>query len=101
MVAQASRNETRPLSTSKGHVAQPATRFTFTKASLKRLAPSDATARRFYHDSKARGLCALISAKTITFYVLRKVRGRTERVLLGRFPETTIEQARKRAGKVN
>ncbi len=36
-----------------------------------------------------------------TFYMLRKVAGKTERFILGRYPETSIDQARKRAGDIN
>ena len=43
----------------------------------------------------------LVAGTTKTFYVLRKVRGKTERVYVGRFPDTTIEEARKRAGRIN
>ena len=76
-------------------------RIRFTKAALDRLSPDSGGQRYYVYDEAARGLCLSVSASTKTFYVLRKVNGRAERVKLGRYPDTTIEQARKRAGKVN
>lgn len=73
----------------------------FTKAALNALTAAPDGKRSYHYDDKARGLCVLVAAKTKTFYVLRKVRGNTERVLIGRYPDITIEQARKRAGEIN
>ena len=36
-----------------------------------------------------------------TFYVRRKIDGRSERILIGRFPEWSVEQARGRADEIN
>lgn len=76
-------------------------RIRFTKAALDRLTPDPGGRRYYIYDEASRGLCVCIAAATKTFYVLRKVSGRAERVKLGRYPDTTIEQARQRAGKVN
>ena len=73
----------------------------FSKAALNALAPQQDGKRACYYDDKARGLCVLVAATTKAFYVLRKVRGKTERVYVGRYPDTTIEEARKRAGRIN
>jgi hypothetical protein len=80
----------------------PQTRINFTKAALAAL-PTAAPGQRYsVYDHRRRGLCLLTTSRGVkTFYVLRKYKGRTERVLVGRFPETTIEQARRRAGQVN
>lgn len=77
-------------------------RFRFTKARLGELTLPDGTRQRFFYDDTTRGLCISVTrAGTKTFYVLRKFKGRPERVQIGRFPETTIAQARGRAGKIN
>jgi len=74
----------------------------FTKGFLRELPLPSKGRRATYYDNKARGLCAIVQPTGLkTFYVLRKVSGKTERFILGRFPETSIEQARKRAGEIN
>lgn len=42
-------------------------------------------------------ICRVTSAGGKTFYVRRKINGRSERLLIGPFPQITIEQARKQA----
>jgi len=76
-------------------------RIRFTKAALDRLLVDPGGKRYYVYDEASRGLCVCVATATKTFYLLRKVRGRAERVKLGRYPDTTIEQARQRAGKVN
>lgn len=73
----------------------------FTKATLDSLSPDPDKNRSVFYDDKSRGLCIMVAVSTKTFYVLRKHQGKTERILIGRYPDTTIEQARDRAGKVN
>lgn len=73
----------------------------FIKSTLDALVLGPSEKRITYYDDKARGLCIMVSRNTKTFYVLRKHQGRTERILIGRYPDTTIEQARTRAGQVN
>lgn len=77
-------------------------RFRFTKARLNALQVPREVRQRFYYDEATRGLC-ISATKTGTkaFYVLRKFKGRTERVHIGRYPDTTIAQARERAGTIN
>lgn len=76
-------------------------RIRFTKAIIDTLTVGEDGKRVFYYDDKVRGLTILIAAKTKTFYLLRKHQGKTERILLGRYPDTTIEQARIRASQTN
>jgi integrase len=76
-------------------------RIRFTKAALDALSVDSSASRVVYYDDKARGLCIMVAARTKTFYVLRKHQGKTERILIGRYPDTTIEQARNRAGQIN
>ena len=74
----------------------------FTKSALTALPAALSSKRYTVYDRRRRGLCLLVTATGVkTFYVLRKFRRRTERVLVGRFPDTTVEQARRRAGQVN
>jgi integrase len=78
------------------------TRINFTKTTLIAL-PTPATGQRVtYHDSKTPGLQVRVTSNGVkTFCVFRKVHGKPERVTLGRFPDMTVEQARKRAAEVN
>ena len=56
------------------------------------------TKRLTFTDDTTRGLTLLVNPTGIkTFYVVRKYRGRVERTLLGRFPELTLAEARKKA----
>jgi integrase len=73
----------------------------FTKAAIDVLQHDPAKPRSVFYDDKSRGLCIIVAPKTKTFYVLRKHLGKTERILIGRYPDTTIEQARTRAGQIN
>ena len=77
-------------------------RFRFTKARLNEFHILPGARQRFYYDDATRGLCiSITSSGTKAFYVLRKFKGRTERVHIGRYPQTTIAQARERAGQIN
>ncbi len=75
-------------------------RINFTKKTLEDLSLPDGNKRQErYYDTKARGLFVLVTGAGVkTFYVRRKVKGKSELFLLGRFPELTIEQARAKAG---
>lgn len=74
-------------------------RFNFTKKQIQELElPTQAKKMECYWDSKTRGLFLLVmSSGVMTFYVRRKVKGRSERLLIGRFPEVSVEQARSKA----
>ena len=76
-------------------------RIRFTKAAVDALTVEPGKSRSVYYDDKTRGLCVMVSTSTKTFYLLRKHQGKTERLLIGRYPDTTIEQARTRAGQIN
>jgi integrase len=77
-------------------------KFNFTKAAIDSLSIPD-SGRATYHDTKATGLQLRISSTGIkTFSVFKRVKhGSPERVTLGRFPEMTIEQARRKAAEIN
>lgn len=77
-------------------------RLNFTKRGLLTLPIAGEGKRSYYYDSKARGLClAVYPNGTKSFLVYRKVRGKPERIPIGRFPDLTVEQARGRAQEVN
>lgn len=79
-----------------------AAKINFTRALLNNMALPEKGKRTTLYDAKSRGLCLIATVTGVkSFYVLRKVKGKTERVFLGRYPDTSIEQARKRAGETN
>ena len=79
------------------------TAFNFTKAALEALPVPSPGQRLVYRDLKTKGLQLRISPHGIrTFSVFRRVKGGPpERITLGRFPEMTVEQARKKASEIN
>lgn len=77
-------------------------KFNFTKRSIEAL-PTPATGKRmYYYDTKVRSLgVALTDKGTQTFIVYRKIEGKPERIVLGRYPDLSIENARGLASDVN
>jgi integrase len=75
----------------------PTNRFPFTKTRLEALqAPQDG--RAYHYDTKQDGLTICVTAAASkTFYLYRWANGRPVRILIGRFPQTSIENARKAA----
>ena len=74
--------------------------FNFTKSALEKL-PIPAEGKRLVvRDTQQRGLQLRVTSNGVkTFSVRRMVRGgREERVTIGRFPEMTLEKARREAG---
>jgi len=72
----------------------------FTKAGLDTLSPID----RPYevHDTKLPGLCLRVnSGGSKTYILLRKIAGSAERIKIGRYPDISIETARKQATILN
>ncbi len=78
-------------------------RFQFNKERLVALPLPDAGKRATYYDTKAHGLQLRVTSTGVkTFSVYRRTKGGApERVTLGRFPNVTVEQARKAASVVN
>ncbi|NQT15222.1 MAG: site-specific integrase [Planctomycetes bacterium] len=74
-------------------------RFPFRKTKLQNLpVPSK---RTYYHDATVPGLALCITpAGTRTFYLYKWAAGRPVKMPLGRFPDVTVEQARKKARKL-
>lgn len=77
-------------------------KLNFTKAILETLPIPPAGKRAYYYDTKMRGLgVSITSNDTRSFIVYRKISGKPERITLGRFPDLSIEQARRKAESIN
>ena len=76
-------------------------RLAFTKTSVAKLSlPPAGRDRHYFKDTRTAGLvCCVTTSGARTFYLYKKVRGRPVRIRLGKFPETTVEQAGKMARK--
>jgi integrase len=73
-------------------------KFTFTRARLEKLPPAPAGKRIFVYDASEPGMCLMTTGTgNKSFYLYRKVDGKPEKMLLGNFPEITIDQAREAA----
>jgi integrase len=78
-----------------------ANRINFTKATIEALPPAPPNKQTTYYDQRTPGLIVLVTpAGAKTFYVYRKVKGTPERIKIGRWPELSIEQIRKRAEEI-
>ena len=79
-------------------------RINFTKKSIEALSLPEPGKLAYYFDSGGdapAGFGMWVTGKGIkTFMVYRKINGRPERMMIGRYPDLTIEQARKQAQKL-
>lgn len=74
----------------------------FTKAALAGLPVPAKGKRTYFKDAKTRGLMFAITDRGTRSYVFyRKINGRPERILIGRFDELSVDQARDQAAKLN
>lgn len=78
-------------------------KINFTKTVLDSLSLPSNGQRHTYHDKKTNGLQIRITSSGVkTFCIYRRVKnGNPERVTLGRYPDMSIEQARKEAARIN
>ena len=77
-------------------------KINFTKAVLDKLPIPLNGKRSTYYDTKVRGLGICITSKgTKSFLVYRWLNSKPERILLGRYPDLSIEQARNKAIEIN
>lgn len=78
-------------------------KINFTKANIEALDLPGAGQRVTYHDTKTAGLQLRVTPSGVkTFSVFRRIKGgQPERVTLGRYPDLTIEQARRKAAEIN
>ncbi len=71
-----------------------------TKAALLKAPAAKKNSRDYYYDEREAGLIlAVTGAGSKSFYLYKRIEGRSERLLLGKFPDMTVEQARKAAAK--
>ncbi len=78
-----------------------AKKINFTMGSLSRIKPPS-EGRQYLYDAKTSGLAFCITAAgSASFYWLKKVSGRTERLRLGGFPELSVDTVRDLATKHN
>jgi integrase len=75
----------------------------FTEDRIRKLPPAPEGVRVVYFkDSKTRGfMVGVYPSGTRVFVLYRKVQGRPERILIGRWPDLPVEQARKIADEMN
>ena len=74
--------------------------FNFTKTTIQNL-PIPSKGYATYADIKEKGLKLYVTSKgTKSFFVRKMINGRDERIILGSFPEVSIEKARDKALKV-
>lgn len=72
----------------------------FTKTYIQELSPVESK-RLYVYDEKVPGLVLSVTPNGCkSFLVYKKVQGKPQRITLGRFPNLTIEQARKEAQKI-
>ena len=77
-------------------------KINFTKSYIESLKPAEKGAREFYRDSKVAGLEIMVTDKGAkSFKVTRKKNGRMIRVTLGKYPDLSVENARKKAFEIN
>jgi len=78
-------------------------RFSFTKPQLESLPFAESGERVTYHDThkNAYGLQLRVTTTAKTFFLQKRVNGTPERVTLGKFPDMTIEEARKEAARLS
>ncbi|PXW71066.1 site-specific recombinase XerD [Loktanella sp. PT4BL] len=70
----------------------------FTKAALTAAGAAAKGKRDYYYDEREKGLVlAVTPAGGKSFYLYKRIDGRPERLLLGKFPDLTVENARKLA----
>ncbi len=73
-------------------------KFNFTKHTLEDLPVPPAGKRAYYGDTKVHGLLVCITSNgRKTFYFRRKINRTLPRIIIGRFPDFSVEQARNKA----
>lgn len=72
-------------------------KFNFTIKSIEAL-PVPTKGRAYYYDTNLKGLGLSVTVKGVkSFIVYKKIHGKPERITLGQFPITSVEEARKKA----
>ena len=74
--------------------------FNFVKKKIDDLKPQ--AKRCFYYDQQSKGLLLVVYPSGVkSFYLYRRVNNIPERIFIGQYPETTIDQARQQAFILN
>ena len=77
-------------------------RLGFTKEKIAALRPANSHQRTYFYDTKTRGLALSITPTgTKSFLLYRWVNGKPQRITLGRFPDLSVEAARRKADEHN
>jgi len=72
----------------------------FTKSLISTL-PSPKTGRDYYKDSKEKGLALYVTNNGAkSFYLRKRINGKDEKIIIGSFPEISVENARKHALRI-
>jgi len=75
-------------------------KINFTKANIDALPAPESGERNIYHDSKTPGLQLRVTSVK-TFFVNKRIKGgNPERITLGRYPDMSIEQARRKTKEI-
>ncbi len=73
-------------------------KINFTKSSILSLLLPEKGKIAYYYDVQVKGLGIMIfNSGTKTFFLYKRVNGRPDKIKIGRFPEITVEQARRAA----
>ncbi len=73
-------------------------KINFTKATILSLPLPEKGKIAYYYDTQVNGLGIMIfNSGTKTFFLYKRVNGRPDKIKIGRFPEITVEQARRAA----
>ncbi|MBA8666760.1 site-specific integrase [Holosporaceae bacterium 'Namur'] len=73
-------------------------KINFTKTEVMNLPLPEKGKINYYYDKQVNGLGLMLFASgTRTFFLYKRINGRPDKVKLGRFPEISVEQARKAA----
>lgn len=82
----------------KNGVEHMTNKINFTISSIKSLPNAKEKSRAYYYDIKTAGLGVMVfPSGTKTFFLYKRIDGKPDKIKLGRFPELSIEQARKSA----
>jgi integrase len=72
----------------------------FTKATLSAL-PIPQSGKKTYYDGNERGLCLYVTdTGHRSFFIRKKIGDKQKRIIIGPFPETTVDQARREAQRI-
>ncbi|MFF5380758.1 tyrosine-type recombinase/integrase [Pedobacter suwonensis] len=70
-------------------------RFNFIKTTINTLPIPSKGKRIYYRDGQVKGLALVVlSSGTKSFYLTKKIEGKTEKIYLGQFPDLSVENAR-------